>query len=59
MESRTYFRKMRKSKEISLKELAQVLHCTVPLISMHERNKASMCYEKEMQYKKYIKEHKQ
>lgn len=45
---------LRKKKQIKLKEIANEIECTVPLLSMYENHKCNISKKKEEKYKEYI-----
>jgi len=49
-----YYRTLRKQKKIRLREIAEVLKCSIAFISMHENDKCDMTPQAINTYKQFI-----
>lgn len=49
-----YFRRLRKQKELTLRDLAIILKCSIPHVSMYENGHCRMAEEKVKAYREYI-----
>lgn len=54
LSEKDYWRTLRKQKKIKLREIAEVLGCSVPFISMFENDKTPMRDEAINRYKQFI-----
>lgn len=54
LSEKEYWRTLRKQKKIKLREIAELLGCSIAFISMYENNKSPMRDEAIDQYKQFI-----